>query len=208
MRPSVARRVVWPLVSRCGGRKVVGAEYSSRAVTWGIPSGTELQKPFELGVLIAVGGVDVDVQPGFPLLRLIPATEDDRRLRTTEPFATTTRPSSLCAGSLWKVTIFQPSRRPPCGPRSGWRLYVRCSRLLRARCPASRSRDDARSLASACPTRACPSPPPVTPPVALHHRICTASAVSRAVIEPGSRSRAVSVRRVTSARGRGWRGRG
>src|SRR4030095_9148715 len=41
----------------------------------------------ELGVLIAVGGVDVDVQPGFPLLRLIPATQDDRRLRTTEPFA-------------------------------------------------------------------------------------------------------------------------
>lgn len=27
---------------------------------------TELQKAFELGVLIAVGGVDVDVQPGFP----------------------------------------------------------------------------------------------------------------------------------------------
>src|SRR6266516_2837965 len=48
---------------------------------------TELQKAFELGVLIAVGGVDVDVQPGFPLLRLIPATEDDRRLRTAEPFA-------------------------------------------------------------------------------------------------------------------------
>jgi hypothetical protein len=33
---------------------------------------TELEKAFELGVLIAVGGVDVDVQPGFPLLRLIP----------------------------------------------------------------------------------------------------------------------------------------
>src|SRR6476661_8067491 len=48
---------------------------------------TELQKAFEFGVLIAVGGVDVDVQPGFPLLRLIPATEDDRRLRTAEPFA-------------------------------------------------------------------------------------------------------------------------
>src|SRR5215218_10006400 len=48
---------------------------------------TELEKAFELGVLIAVGGVDVDVQPGFPLLRLIPATEDDRRLRTAEPFA-------------------------------------------------------------------------------------------------------------------------
>src|SRR5205814_5221302 len=48
---------------------------------------TKLQKAFELGVLTAVGGVDVDVQPGFPLLRLIPATEDDRRLRTTEPFA-------------------------------------------------------------------------------------------------------------------------
>src|SRR4029453_12596057 len=48
---------------------------------------TKLQKAFELGVLIAVGGVDVDVQPGFPLLRLMPATEDDRRLLTTEPFA-------------------------------------------------------------------------------------------------------------------------
>src|SRR6266496_718299 len=48
---------------------------------------TELEKAFELGVLIAVGGVDVVVQPGFPLLRLIPATEDDRRLRTAEPFA-------------------------------------------------------------------------------------------------------------------------
>src|SRR5439155_4417949 len=48
---------------------------------------TQLQQAFELGVLIAVGGVDVDVQPGFPLLRLIPATEDDRRLRAAEPFA-------------------------------------------------------------------------------------------------------------------------
>lgn len=48
---------------------------------------TELQQAFELCVLVAVGGVDVDVQPGIPLLRFIPATEDDRRLRTTEPFA-------------------------------------------------------------------------------------------------------------------------
>ncbi len=40
----------------------------------------EVQQAFELGVLIAVGGVDVDVQPGFPLLRLIPVGEDDRRL--------------------------------------------------------------------------------------------------------------------------------
>src|SRR5882757_2022499 len=48
---------------------------------------TELQKAFELGVLIAVGGVDVDVQPGFPLLRLVPAAEDDRRLWAAESFA-------------------------------------------------------------------------------------------------------------------------
>ena len=53
-----------------------------------MPTGrTELQQAFELGSLIAVGGADVDVQPDFPLLRLIPATEDDRRLRTAEPFA-------------------------------------------------------------------------------------------------------------------------
>jgi hypothetical protein len=30
---------------------------------------TELQQAFEFGVLIAVGGADVDVQPGFPRLR-------------------------------------------------------------------------------------------------------------------------------------------
>jgi hypothetical protein len=44
----------------------------------------QLQQAFELGVLIAVGGVDVDVQPGLPLLRLVPAAEDDRRLRAAE----------------------------------------------------------------------------------------------------------------------------
>src|SRR5215469_16093186 len=47
----------------------------------------ELQQAFKLGILIAVGGVDVDVQPGLPRLRLVPAAEDDRRLRAAEPFA-------------------------------------------------------------------------------------------------------------------------
>ena len=45
------------------------------------------QEAFELGVLIAVGRVDVDVQPGLPLLRLVPSAEDDRRLWTAEPCA-------------------------------------------------------------------------------------------------------------------------
>jgi hypothetical protein len=53
-------------------------------------AGPEFQEAFEFGVLIAVGGIDVDVQPGLPLLRVVPATEDDRRLRAAEPFA---RPS-------------------------------------------------------------------------------------------------------------------
>jgi hypothetical protein len=44
----------------------------------------QLQQALELGDLIAVGGVDVDVQPGLPLLRLVPAAEDDRRLRAAE----------------------------------------------------------------------------------------------------------------------------
>src|ERR1700727_245803 len=48
---------------------------------------TEPQEALQFGVLIAVGRVDVDVQPGFPRLRLIPAAEDDRRLRAAEPFA-------------------------------------------------------------------------------------------------------------------------
>src|SRR5581483_10361977 len=46
-----------------------------------------LQKAFELGVLIAVGGVDVDVQPWVPGFRLVAGAEDDRRLRAAEPFA-------------------------------------------------------------------------------------------------------------------------
>jgi len=44
------------------------------------------QEALELGVLIAVGGIDVDVQPGMPVLRLVVADEEDRRL-PAEPFA-------------------------------------------------------------------------------------------------------------------------
>ena len=49
------------------------------------------QEALELGVLIAVGGVDVDVQPGMPVLRLVVGDEEDRRLRAAEPFARTYR---------------------------------------------------------------------------------------------------------------------
>lgn len=45
------------------------------------------QEAFELGVLIAVGRVDVDVQPGMPVLRRVVADQEDRRLRAAEPFA-------------------------------------------------------------------------------------------------------------------------
>lgn len=48
---------------------------------------SELQNAFELGVLIAIGGIDVDVQSGFPRLRLFLVTEDDRWLRTSESCA-------------------------------------------------------------------------------------------------------------------------
>src|SRR6202034_1867548 len=47
------------------------------------------QGALELSVLIAVGGVDVDVQPGIPVLRLVVADEEDRRLRAAEPFSRT-----------------------------------------------------------------------------------------------------------------------
>ncbi len=39
------------------------------------------QQTLEFGVLIAVGGVEVDVQPGMPVLRFVAADEEDRRLR-------------------------------------------------------------------------------------------------------------------------------
>lgn len=44
---------------------------------------TDPKKAFELGVLIAVGGADVDVQPGFAVLRLIRTGKDDRRSSPT-----------------------------------------------------------------------------------------------------------------------------
>src|SRR5690349_19749270 len=51
------------------------------------PACPELQEAISLCVLIVGWGVDVDVQPRLPLLRLVPAAEDDRRLRAAEPFA-------------------------------------------------------------------------------------------------------------------------
>lgn len=49
-------------------------------------AGTELEKTIELGILIAIGGVHINVEAGLSLPRLIRATEENRRLRTTEPF--------------------------------------------------------------------------------------------------------------------------
>ena len=48
---------------------------------------SEPQEAFKLGILLAIGGVDVDVQPGLPRFWLVPAAEDDGRLRAAEPFA-------------------------------------------------------------------------------------------------------------------------
>src|SRR5690606_15400207 len=50
-------------------------------------SGPGGQEAFQFGVLIAVGGVDVEVQPEDPVLRLVGAAEGDRRLRAAEPLA-------------------------------------------------------------------------------------------------------------------------
>jgi hypothetical protein len=41
-------------------------------------SGPGGQEALELGVLTAVGGVDVDVQPGMPVLRFVVADEEDK----------------------------------------------------------------------------------------------------------------------------------
>ena len=68
-----------------------GSASTCQDASAGWPMSTSLaparQEALELGVLIAVGGVDVDVQPGVPVLRLVAADEDDRRLRAAEPFA-------------------------------------------------------------------------------------------------------------------------
>ena len=46
----------------------------------------ELQEAFEFGVLIPVGGVDVEVQPQLARLGLGSGAEDQSRLQSAEPF--------------------------------------------------------------------------------------------------------------------------
>src|SRR5207244_8454775 len=47
--------------------------------------GAGREQPFEFGVLVAVGGVDVDVQPQFAGLGLVGVLEHECRLRAAEP---------------------------------------------------------------------------------------------------------------------------
>ena len=71
------------------------------------------QETLELGVLIAVGRVDVDVQPGMPVPRIVVADEEDRRLRTAEPFARTYLYAALrFAIELYKVQDLAPEPAP------------------------------------------------------------------------------------------------
>lgn len=46
--------------------------------------GAESEQPLQLGVLVAVGGVDVDVQPELPGPRVAAGAEDEGGLRATE----------------------------------------------------------------------------------------------------------------------------
>jgi hypothetical protein len=74
------------------------------------------QEAIELGVLIAVGGVDVDVQPDMPVLRLVVADEEDRRLRAAEPFARTYLDAALLfAIELNEVQDLAPEPRQHLG---------------------------------------------------------------------------------------------
>src|SRR5579859_1602803 len=47
-------------------------------------SGAQSQQPLQLGVLVAVGGVDVDVQPELPGPRVGTGAEDQGRLQAAE----------------------------------------------------------------------------------------------------------------------------
>jgi hypothetical protein len=54
--------------------------------------GAESEQPLQLGVLVAVGGVDVDVQPEFPGPRVAAGAEDEGGLISMLP--SSSRPSS------------------------------------------------------------------------------------------------------------------
>src|SRR5690606_26428689 len=76
-------------------------------------SGPGGQEAFQFGVLIAVGGVDVEVQPEDPVLRLVGAAEGDRRLRAAEPLARSYLDAVLVAVELYEVQDLAPEPRQP-----------------------------------------------------------------------------------------------
>jgi hypothetical protein len=81
--------------------------------------GPGAQEALELAVLIAVGRVDVDVQPGTLLLRLVVANEEDRRLRSAEPLAG----ADLDVGPLFAVELDEVKDLAP--ELAGGRTWIR-----------------------------------------------------------------------------------
>jgi len=55
------------------------------------------------------------VQPEFPVLRLVVAAEDDRRLRAAEPFARPYLDAALFAIEHYEVQDLAPEPRQPLG---------------------------------------------------------------------------------------------
>ena len=80
-------------------------------------SGAESEQPLQFGVLVAVGGVDVDVQPEFPGPRVGTGAEDEGRLQAAE--AGVRRPdldASVVFPSEFDVAEdLAPERREPAG---------------------------------------------------------------------------------------------
>jgi AraC-like DNA-binding protein len=74
----------------------------------------ELQEAFELGVLIAVGGVDVEVQPQADRLGLGDGNEDQSRLQSAEPFFRSDLHHAVVAGLEHdEAQRLAPERRQP-----------------------------------------------------------------------------------------------
>ncbi len=75
---------------------------------------TEFQEAFEFGVLVAVGGVDVEMQPRLPGFGLGGGDEDQSRLQSAEPFAWSDLHRAVVVGVEHdEVQYLAPERRQP-----------------------------------------------------------------------------------------------
>jgi hypothetical protein len=109
--------------------------------------GAEREQPLQLGVLVAVGGVDVDVQPELPGPRVAAGAEDEGGLRAAE--AGVGRLDLDASVVLQAEFDVAEDLAPECGSRPGSAASMTSS-LMRHAMPVSVRRQPGSRSSAAC----------------------------------------------------------